>query len=382
MPIEPGDWVERCTRCLTPNTRPDTHFRDGICSACWSFDARQDVDWSARRRKLEEILDMNRATRPGAEFDCIVPSSGGKDSHWQVKQLLELGAKPLVVTATTCHLTPVGRHNIDNLARYATTIEVTPNQEVRHRLNRAGLELVGDISWPEHVAIFTTPFKIALEMGIPLMFYGECPQEAYGGPPGTEKAVEMTRAWVAEFGGFLGLRPVDLVGMYGLTGADMAPYMPPAADRVAAAGVRAYFLGQFLRWDSRCNVEEAEEMGMQAVLPYDGNWLRGENLDNAQTGIHDQLMFRKYGYGRGCAQISQDVRSGRVSREHALDWVLRHDGLFPYTYMGVRADEIAVSIGLSGASELRRIIDQFAVFPERTSSESLTRPAEWPFQPA
>jgi hypothetical protein len=41
-----------------------------------------------------------------------------------VLTLIELmGAKPLVVTAVTCHLTPIGRANIDNLARYATTIE-------------------------------------------------------------------------------------------------------------------------------------------------------------------------------------------------------------------------------------------------------------------
>jgi hypothetical protein len=30
---------------------------------------------------------------------------------------------------------------------------------VRAKLNRLGLELVGDISWPEHVSIFTTPFE-------------------------------------------------------------------------------------------------------------------------------------------------------------------------------------------------------------------------------
>ena len=72
-----------------------------------------------------------------------------------------LGAEVTVVTARTCHLTEIGRQNIDNLARYARTIEVTPNMTVRAKLNRLGLELVGDISWPEHAAIFSTPFSVA-----------------------------------------------------------------------------------------------------------------------------------------------------------------------------------------------------------------------------
>ena len=35
-----------------------------------------------------------------------------------------------MVTATTCHPTEIGRANISNLARYATTIEVTANRTV------------------------------------------------------------------------------------------------------------------------------------------------------------------------------------------------------------------------------------------------------------
>jgi hypothetical protein len=82
----------------------------------------------------------------------------------------------------------VGRANIDNLARYARTIEVVPNMTVRAKLNRLGLELVGDISWPEHAAIFSTPFHVARDTGHTLLMYGENPQDQYGGPLGSEAA--------------------------------------------------------------------------------------------------------------------------------------------------------------------------------------------------
>ncbi len=338
--------MNRCTRCLYPDTKPDLHFdAEGVCSACTAYDKRKLVNWDARERELLKILKT--APKNGSGYDCIVPSSGGKDSHWQVLKLIELGARPLVVTATTCHLTPIGRKNIDNLARYATTIEVTPNRTVRASLNRLGLELVGDISWPEHVSIFTTPFRVACDLGIPLMFYGECPQEAYGGPPGTDEAREMTLRWTQEFGGFLGLRPSDMVGHMGILAEEMQDYELPSAKRIEKLGVRAYFLGQFYPWDSRRNWERAVASGMTSILPTPRNWWPGENLDCYLTGIHDWLMQLKFGYGRAVAQISVDIRAGRISRQQALQEAERRESLYPDNYMGMSIDDILRPLGLS-----------------------------------
>jgi len=334
----------RCTRCLIPDTRPDTHFKDGVCSACFSFDKRPNVDWAKRRSELEAIL-ADHTNFSG--FDCVVGSSGGKDSHWQVLKLIELGARPLVVTATTCMLTEIGRKNIDNLARYATTIEVTPNKIVRAKLNRLGLQLVGDVSWPEHVSIFTTPFRVAADLGIPLVFYGECPQEAYGGPPGTDETRRMTRRWVSEFGGFLGLRPADLVNLDGITERDMTDYLPPSDEKMQKVGVEAYFLGQFFRWDSHENARVAVDAGMIPFLPSPANWWTEENLDNAMTGLHDHMMFRKYGYGRAVAQLSVDIRAGLISRKDAADIAEQLDGLFPSNYMGVHIGRVLDRIGMT-----------------------------------
>jgi hypothetical protein len=292
-------------------------------------------------------------------FDCIVPSSGGKDSHYQVLSLIELGARPLVVTATTCHLTELGRANIDNLARYATTIEVTPRRDVRAKLNRLGLALVGDISWPEHVSIFTTPFRIAAQFGIPLIFYGENPQNQYGGPLGTEEAMQMTRRWRSEFGGFLGLRPSDMIGKSGITTRDMLDYEMPDDRLLEAFHVQAHFLGQYLPWDSHRNAEVAIKAGMRFELPSIANVWPWENLDNAQTGLHDAGMYRKYGYGRGCAQISVDIRHGRRTREEALEWVRLRDGTFPMWYANVEIAEVADRIGCDNWKDMLKLMEPF-----------------------
>ena len=349
--------MKRCVRCLYPRTKPDLHFdADGVCSACRAFDKRKEINWAAREGELLRILET--APKNDSGYDCIVPSSGGKDSHWQMLKLIELGARPLAVTATTCHLTEIGRKNIDNLARYATTIEVTPNRTVRAKLNRLGLELVGDPSYPEHVSIFTTPFKMACDLGIPLIFYGESPTIEYGGPPGTDTIREMTQKWVQEFGGFLGLRPSDCIGMNGITEADMMDYMPPSVQCVAGIGVVAHFLGWYYEWDSRRNWERACQAGMHSVLPTPRNWWPGENLDNYGTLLHDYLMQLKHGYGRATAQISVDIRMGRITRAVALKEVERRECLYPDQYMGMSIDDILAPLGYNRV-EFDLICDRF-----------------------
>ena len=99
----------RCQTCCMPNTRPDTPFTGGICSACHSHAKRKDIDWDGRKKDLLALLGRHNGR-------CIVPSSGGKDSTFQVMTLKALGADVTVVTATTCHLTPIGRANIDNIS--------------------------------------------------------------------------------------------------------------------------------------------------------------------------------------------------------------------------------------------------------------------------
>ena len=133
------------------------------------LERRQVVDWDQRRQQLDTVLERYRV-RDGRAYDCIVPVSGGKDSTFQALRLLELGLNPLCVTATTDHLTALGRRNIENLKRLGVDyVEITTNPVVRRRINRLALTQVGDISWPEHVTIFTIPVRMAVQFGIPLI---------------------------------------------------------------------------------------------------------------------------------------------------------------------------------------------------------------------
>src|SRR5690242_1535329 len=133
-----------CKRCVMPDTKPDLLLDDeGICNACRSYERRTEVDWGARRQELLQVLERYRR-RDGANWDCIVPVSGGKDSTYQVVRMLQLGLNPLCVTSTTCDLSELGRRNIENLKRLGVDyVEMSPNPRIRARLNRIGLTQVG-----------------------------------------------------------------------------------------------------------------------------------------------------------------------------------------------------------------------------------------------
>ena len=163
-----------CKRCLMPSTKPDLHLdEDGVCNACRSYEKREEIDWSVRRNELVSILDRYK-NKDGTNWDCIIPVSGGKDSTYQVVQLLQFGMNPLCVTSTTCDITEIGRKNIENIKQLGVDyIEMSPNPIVRAKLNRIGLKQVGDISWPEHVCIFTIPVRAAVQYNVPLIIWGE-----------------------------------------------------------------------------------------------------------------------------------------------------------------------------------------------------------------
>jgi hypothetical protein len=93
-------------------------------------------------------------------------------------------------------------------------------------------------------------------------------------------------------------------------------------------------------------------------LPSVANWWRGENEDNAQTGIHDFFAYLKYGFGRAAAQVSVDVRSGKITRGHAMDIVRDRDGIFPYVYAGVPVGKMLEAIDIT-IYELDRIVNRF-----------------------
>jgi len=356
-----GDYkIRYCKRCIMPDTKPDLQFDvQGICSACRSFEARAAVDWEVRKQELQGIL-RKYGSADGSNYDCIVPVSGGKDSTFQVIRMLQLGANPLCVTSTTDMLSDLGRKNIENLKHLGVDyVEVTTNPVVRRRINRLALTQVGDISWPEHVTIFTIPVRIAVQFGVRLLVWGENPQNEYGGPAAAAQDNTLTRRWLEEFGGLLGLRVSDLIGQEGIESRHLIQYTYPSDADLKRVGVTGIFLGHFIPWDGFTNALVSQAHGFITYNKcVEGSMVNYENLDNIQTGIHDYFKFLKFGFGRATDLACMQIRRGRLARNDAIEIVREHDGTFPWEYLGVKLDCVLREIGMT-EDEFVRCCDRF-----------------------
>jgi N-acetyl sugar amidotransferase len=349
-----------CTRCVMPDTKPDLKLdAEGVCNACRSYERRVTVDWDARYQELLRLLERYRCG-DGSNWDCIVPVSGGKDSTYQVVRMLQLGLNPLCVTSTTCDLSELGRRNIENLKRLGVDyVEMSPNPRVRAKLNRIGLTQVGDISWPEHVGIFTIPVRAAVQFGVPLIIWGENSQNEYGGPAAAADNHVLNRRWLEEFGGLLGMRVSDVLGQEGIEARHLIPYSYPSDAELARVGVTGLFLGHYIPWDGLSNALISQANGFIAYdKVVEGSMVNYENLDNCQTGIHDYFKFLKFGFGRATDLACLHIRRGRLTRRDGLDIVRRLDGLFPWEYLGKSLEQILSPLDI-GVDEFIGICDQF-----------------------
>lgn len=343
-----------------PDTKPDLFFNnDGVCAACSNFDSRESVDWEKRLKELKSILEKYKS-KDGSNWDCIVPVSGGKDSTYQVIKILQLGMNPLCVTSTTCHLSDIGRKNLENIRNLGVDcIEVSPNPVIRKKMNRIGLMEVGDISWPEHVGIFTIPVRASVQFNIPLIIWGENSQNEYGGPAAASDNNILNRRWLEEFGGLLGLRVTDLIGVDGIQKSDLINYMYPSDEELSNTQTTGLFLGHYIPWDGLSNALIAEANGFKSNPDtVEGSMVNYENLDNYQTGIHDYFKFLKFGFGRATDIACLHIRRKRISREDGIEIVKKHDGKFPWSYLGKPLEEIISPLDIS-IKEFVEICDEF-----------------------
>lgn len=350
--------MKYCTRCILPSTKPDLTFNsEGLCNACQNYDDRKSIDWTARKGELVNILDKYRSTD---KYDCLIPVSGGKDSHFQVIKMLELGMNPLCVTATTDKVSDIGKRNIENLQRLGVDhIQVTTNPKVRRKINRIALKAVGDISWAEHTTIFTIPVRIAVQMNIPLIIWGENSQNEYGGPAGTANNNTLNKQWLEEYGGMNGLNVADLLGKEGIEEKDLIQYTYPTSEEIESVGVTGLFLGHYLPWDGHNNALVAAAYGFETwPTIIEGSIVNYENLDNLQMRIHDYFKYLKFGFDRVTDWASVHIRRNRISREEAFDFVEKYSGRFPDMYLGVPIEDILDEIEMT-RKEFELLCDEF-----------------------
>lgn len=322
--------MKYCSKCLYPDTKPGLGFENGVCDACRYIKVKEEIDWVKRRKELGQVLEKYKST-DGSRYDCIIPVSGGKDSHYQAYVIKEeYGLNPLLVNFHPHDFTDTGRKNIENIKKIgADCIEFSADPTVYNKLSRFGLMELGDFEWPEHIGIFTLPVQVAVAYKIPLIVWGENSQMEYGGSD--PDRVYLDKEWNEKHGGYFRdkVKPEDMV-KYGIKLRDLKPYIYPSDVEVQKNGVTGIFLGHFIKWDIFKQLELVKKLGFSTFPEQrEGTYDNWENLDTNYTVFHDYFKWLKYGYGRSTDHVSIEIRYNRITREEGLRLVKQYEGKIP-----------------------------------------------------
>jgi len=313
-----------------PNTKPDLSFNEsGVCDACQTQDDKNTIiDWIQREKDFLSLIEKHKSK---SDYDCVIGVSGGKDSTYQVIKILELGLNPLCICFEPTIPTTIGARNLENLNNLGVDlIHVKRNPITYKKIAKEAFKRTGDNEWQNHVGIFTVVPKFAVKFNIPLIIWAENSEMEFGGPAAAKDSNVLDRQWLEEFGGLLGNRISDMIGVDGLTRKELSLYIYESDENIAKVGVTGLFLGYYFKWDLRDILKKSKEHGFSVSdRPIETTYENFENLDCYSNHVHDYLKYVKYGFGRATDNACQDVRLGYITREEAVRLVKKYDGIPP-----------------------------------------------------
>ena len=310
-----------CQRCILPDTRPGVRLdAEGVCNGCRNAHVKASLDWGARAEQFDALVERAKAAK--APYDCLIPVSGGKDSHWQVITCLERGLHPLCVTYVYPARTALGEANLRNLSALGVDhLELRVNPDVERRFVRKAFEKTAISGLVTHMGVFTFPVRLALQMGIPLVIYGENSAFEYGSEHEGLAGPVMDRAWLKRFGVTADTSASDWVDD-DLRAEDLTPYLLPSQEELDASGLHVLFLGWFFPWDPVRSYELAKAHGFQERVEGAAvGHLNYVNIDDDFLSIHHHPKWHKFGITRTWDTLSMEIRMGRTTREEAIDHV-------------------------------------------------------------
>ena len=369
--------VKFCVRCVISNQRPNStqeyshvqtskketiHFDDeGVCDACRVAEAKQSIDWAGRDEQLRRLCDEHRS-RTG-HHDCIVPGSGGKDSFYASHILAtRYGMHPLCVTWSPHVFTEWGFRNLQRWQDHSSHVLFTPDRRVHRLLTRLSVENLFHPFQPFIIGQKSLAPKLATLYSIPLVFYGENEAE-YGNPVADSARPVRDSSYHTGSDIALGGVPVaDLRSQYGLTSADLEPYMPASPEALEKARVEVHYLGYYLKWHPQSAYYYAVEHGGFECSPErtPGTYSKYNSIDDKVDDLHYWTTYVKFGIGRATYDAAQEIRSGDITREEGVRLVHRFDGEFPERFERELYDYLSVEgLPAMDRKELLRLSDRF-----------------------
>lgn len=329
--------MKYCSKCLQPDTRPNSKFKNGVCAVCNFLAQDFETIWNDRLERTRRVIESYK--NKSQNYDAILGVSGGKDSIklavW-ARDYFELRILLVTVTYPPEQATKRGTNNMSQLANLGfDVLSVQPSPIVWRELMKVGFKNHGNWAKSTEMALFSGVPQIAISQKIPLILWGE--------NPGTQLGDLATMS----MDGWDGNRLRNLNTLSGgiesllretnLRKEDVCPYMYPTEQEFKDNNVQIVYLGWAMNnwglfenglFSSFVNLEGRED------CPSNTQDLLGiTSLDEDWVTLNQMIKYYKYGFGRATDYVNEWIRTNRLSRTDGIQIVESYDGVCSNDYI-------------------------------------------------
>ena len=237
-----------------------------------------------------------------------------------------LGMNPLLISVDNWSWTETGKANKNNISEAFSCdiVTLSLNRKVGKKMMLKGLDLLGSPTWYADAAIYAFPVKLAMNMGIKLLVYGENVNYEYGG---SQK--EETYSAKSQFQNDV-VKPVD----YSLwledeiTMKDLYSVQNPTMEEIEKSGLEPIYLSYFIKWDTHHNYEIAKRHGfkhMNHEWQREGTIENYNQIDSPAYLMNQWFKYPKFAHSSTTEMCSRYIRAGLMTRDEAIKRVNERD---------------------------------------------------------
>jgi len=300
--------IRICSRCIYDETVPAITFdENGVCSYCHMSDNLKEEYQTGKPEGEKRIMDLVEKIRKdgkGKPYDCVVGVSGGTDSSYMIYWALQNGLRPLAVHYDNTWNTAIATENIRKVLtklKVDLFTHVINNKEADDIFRAFFTAGVPEIEASTDLALAETMYRAAAKYKVKYVLEGH--------------------SFLAE-----GISPLGKNYFDG-------KYISAIHKKFGKLPMKTYPLmtfGKFMKWTTLLRIKKIRPLWYiqyskeeaRAFLEKEFGWeyYGGHHLENRMTSFfHGIYCPQKFHIDYRNNSLSASVRSGKISREEAID---------------------------------------------------------------
>lgn len=297
-----------CSRCVMDTSSRGIEFdSNGICTHCKRFDAEVRPKILTPEQKaegLKNLLEKVKLSGKGRKYDCLIGLSGGMDSSYVVYLAKKYGLRAIVVHFDNGWDSELAVKNIENIIKktgfdyFNYIVDWEEFRDIQRAYFKAS---VVDVEVPTDMGILSLIPNLALKFKVPYILFGE----------NIETESTMGIGWNFDKRDRGNLEEIHR--QYGEKKLNTFPYLPPLR--------RLWYQWKGVILANLLAYEECDYQKIRTVLATEMDW-RDYGVKHGESVFtkfyQSYYLPRKFGIDKRRAHLSDQINSGHISRENAL----------------------------------------------------------------